>query len=192
MRGYGRAQASDSIVTSDAVQGRHWSTRYWRRAGLAVGVLIVLIAGGVVTLRVIRPPQPSAPHHQARAAQDPNSALIHPEQGVKDAQAELRKATTQHDKAIAYADLGVAYLNNQQPDQAIAAYQDAIATDSASKVAVLAQLSSAYYANGQTSQAISTMQQLVQLLQQSPDPNMQSQAQQYQKAIAVLEAGGGL
>ena len=183
------APKTTGVVTSGAVRAvRPRLSRRWLFAGATI-VVIALGTGGFFYIEHVHAPKPS--HSGNTASQHPNSSFQNPAQNLADAQAALRQATTAQQKSVAYANLGAAYYNNQQPDKAITAYQSALAADNSSQITVLGQLASAYIANKQTGKAVSTLQQLVTLLQQSSDPTLHNQIGRYQEAIQELQAEGG-
>lgn len=178
-------KATSSIVTSDAVL-RHGG----RKSLIAIiaVVVILLVVGGIEVAAIIRHRTTRVTSH----ATPPESASYlstHPGVQVQNAQAELQNAHTPHEKSVAYQDLGTAYLNNKQGDQAIAAYQQALQADSADQQQVLAQLASAYIQLDQPQQAISTLQKIITILQQTKDPSAPTLIPKYQQLIQELQQG---
>jgi len=194
----------NGIVTSGVVR-RPQSRLRWLWL-LAAGLLLVAVAAVSVILMYR--------HYGAKPAASPsndtnttakNTQTIQEQMtaAITAAQQELAAAKTAADKASAYKDLGMAYFNNGQYDQAVAAYNNAISTDASIKSQVLDTLAYVYATAGQRDKAIATYQELITLLQQQSndghnarvyegaDPNAAA-VQTYQHDIQVLQQGGSL
>lgn len=180
-----KARQASSIVTSDTVQ--HRGGRKSLIAVIAV-LFIFLVIAGIETVAIVRHRLEHSPSHTATSTSTSYLAS-HPSQQIQAAQTELQKANTPRAKSVAYEDLGTAYMNNKQGNQAIAAYQQALSADSSNQQAVLAELASAYIQLGQTQQAINTLQKVVAILRQSKDPNAPTLIPRYELLIQQLQQG---
>lgn len=177
----------EGLVTSDGVQGHHVIRMPWQ-AAVGILALIVIAGGGYYVYHAHKAStaasQQSQPTKNAQLELDPKKELA-------SAQAELNQAKTAQQKSAAYTNIGTAYLNGSQTDQAIAAFQSAISADPSHQEAALSALANAYMEAGQKDQEIRTLKQLVSVLQQSNDPALQAQVGQYQQLIQQLQNGGG-
>ena len=172
------------ITTSDAVYGgRHWAKWWW----VIGAVVILLIAAGTYAVVKYRADQPSS-----LLGQNHRGSQLSAAEQLANAQAALTDAHTPAEKAKAYAELGAAYVVNNQSSQAITSYQSALgsAPDTTSKAVALSGLADAYLQTGQRQQAADTLKQLVALYQQSGNADQQALIPKYQRLIDELEGPG--
>ena len=176
----------EGVITSDAVHQR--PKRGKKVLLFGVMAVLVVVALGAWTAYALWQ-KPGDKKASSTVSLSPANPAADPAKTLASAQAQLSKAQTTSEKAAAYSNLGAAYATDNQPSQAISAYQNAVNLDRGSDVNTLAALASAYQANNQTSQAISTFQKIVTALQQSKDPTLQAQATAYQGLIQQLQSG---
>lgn len=118
---------------------------------------------------------------------------------INAAKVEVQNARTPSDKAQANEALGAAYMNADQTNSAIDAYNRAIAADSSVKPEALDSLAYAYAVSGQRQKAIVAYQELIQLQEAQPIDSEHfaqqytgSAVQKYQRYIEILQNGGSL
>jgi tetratricopeptide (TPR) repeat protein len=177
----------EGLVTSDTVQGKRRLPKKLIISMVPGFIVVAAVTGALLYLAHNH--GPSRSRSSQSATKNANTSLIHPEQGVVDAQSRVNTARTSQEKAAAYADLGAAYINNKQADQAISAYQSAAAIDSPYQIPALSGLGYAYAGAGQRAQAISTFQKLVGILKQTDDPHSKQAVINYEYLIQQLQQG---
>src|SRR5581483_1504949 len=197
-----KSSTVNGIITSDAAY-HSGGRRRWLWLAVAAMAVVVVVAGVVLyghNNRKAPVKSNTTGTTQTKTAQTIQEQMA---SAVANAQQELANAKTPADKASAYKDLGMAYFNNQQYDQAIAAYNSAVSTDSSIKPQVLDTLAYVYATAGQRDKAIATYQELIALLQQLSNDGhtarvyegadtTASTIQTYQHNIQVLQQGGSL
>lgn len=184
-----KPQAVEGLVTSDAVLA---SARLRKRAlvGLICLVALVIIGAGgwyVWTYTsLFRKPVP------AKTAVD--YSKLQPAEAVKAAQQELKDATTTEEKVTAYNNLGQAYMRNNQPSQAVGAYEQAVSQSgsstsggSISDVPTLSQLAYAYVAAGDKASAIKTLEQIIAIEKASNEPQKDRIISRYEADLSYLQ-----
>ena len=180
----------EGIVTSDVVQGRHATLKLWQIAIAAVLVLLLGAGGGLYVL-YIRGSHVTTAAKTQNSQPIPNDNADNPAKGLAQAQASVQAAQTDQQKAAAYQSLGTAYLNNTQPDQAVQAFQNALsAGGNVDKIPLLAELANAERTAGNKAGTVQAIQQLVQALQQSNNPEYQKEAAMYQQELQTMQGGG--
>ena len=189
-----KSSAVEGLVTSDAVQA---GARLRKRLMIGGIVLVVLVGFGVGGWYVwkytglLRTP----------AAEKTKTDYSHlsPEAAIQAAQEELKAATTTKEKVTAYSNLGQAYMRNNQPSQAVTAYEQAVqqsgggsGSTGTSSTAIedvpnLSALAAAYTAAGDDAKAIKTLQQIITILKASNDPNKNRAIARYEADLQYLQ-----
>jgi tetratricopeptide (TPR) repeat protein len=178
----------EGLVTSDVVQDKRRLVKRPRHILVISVIVIVLGSAGISVYRFHNAPMVATKSTYTKT-QGSNATLINPQLGVNAAQRTLQAAHTSQEKAAAYLDLGDAYFNNHQANEAIAAYQSALNADSSLQIPALSSLGYAYAMAGERSQAINVFQKLISILGQSHDPAASANIAIYQNAIQQLQAG---
>lgn len=182
MNRHKQPESVGGIVTSDSVHTQRRPRRNLLFAGGGAIIILVLILVWLIHAWV-SPAQKLPVVHNTTAQVNP---VTEPDRGVTAAKAAAQGARTNEEKLTAYTNLGAAYLNNNQPAEAVGAYQKASAID-ANDIDVLTGIAGAYQANGQIAQAIGTYQKLINLFQQSKDQVLVNQIPAYQSLIQELQ-----
>ena len=182
-------KVAEGVVTSDAIIGRSHSLHAVKIV-LLTGAVIVLVALGVFAYKIyIYDPA----HKKSTQSLSPNSNefLLNPDKQIAAAQTELHNAKSPKEKAVAYNDLGQAYLNNKQPSDALSAYSNSLSSDASTsnKISALNGLGYAYSRAGQSDKAIATFQQIISIIQASGNDSLKEQIYIYQSAISEIQQG---
>ena len=183
--------ATTGIVTSDQVLRKTGPRTLWSWFALGLLALVIVGAGGGLLYRhYIYDPA----HKPATAPKTSNNhnALKQFDTALTDAKTRLDTAAGQKQKATAYVNLGVAYMNKAQYKDAILALNNAIAADASIKLEALSVLAFAYAYDNQRDKAISTFQEVISLLQKQNSDDADARVQAYQNDLQRLQAGQGL
>lgn len=182
-----KAPAPEGLVTSDAVYHGHLI----RRLLLGSAALLVLAGAGLGTYFAAEKfgllSKSSSNDKPAQQVE------VTPAQAVNNAQAELRQASTSKEKAAAYSHLGSAYLDNNQPKDAVDSYNTALTeaqsvSDTSAQSLALSGLAVVYMQSGDTANEIKTIEALIPLLQQSSVPDDKRLAFRYQSLLDSLRS----
>lgn len=179
------------LVTSDTVQAGANLRRHLVIGAIGLVLIGSLGAGGWYTWTYT-----SLFHKTAPAKQVPDYSTLPPKEAIKAAQTELQNASTAAEKAAAYNNLGQAYMRNNQPSQAVNAYEQAVGQnngssgssgDIISEIATRSQLVRAYEAAGEKAKAITTLEEIIAILQASNEPQKDRTISRYEADLSYLE-----
>jgi tetratricopeptide (TPR) repeat protein len=179
-----KSSSVEGIVTSDAVHGKKLLAKKLWLISTGLVIIFVLIAAVIVYRQYIYKPKTQTTVQ--------NRISPHAQQAINSAQTELKSAHTPSDKATAYSNLGLAYLGNDQGTKAITAFQNSVTADSSDQLGSLIGLGYAYNEISQNQKAISAFQQVVNLLQQSTNPEEQGKIPEFQNIVKQLQAGNSI
>lgn len=189
-------QSADTVVTSDMVYHRQkwpWGWLVLIAVGITLNILLVALSFDH------HPHKTSSIAGIEQSMHQPVTAQEQLDAAVASARTALRHATTASQRAEAYKDLGMAYVNEHRYPNAISAYTTAIATDGSVTPEVLDSLAYTYAVSGQRDQAIALYQELLTTVEQQPTAGHEalndqesSAVQAYQQDIQNLQQGGTL
>lgn len=183
--------APKGLVTSDAVQA---GVKLRKR--LIIGIVTLIVLAGLGTGGWYFTQTSS----YKRVSPTVKTPALSPAEAITAAQAKLNVAQSPQDKSHAYTELGQAYMSNNQPEQAVDSYQQALGEASGSsegsvdgsaptedQIKVLADLADAYAFTGQISKEVAALQQVAAYLEKSSNPDDRALAARYEKLIAQLQ-----